>query len=387
MKFRPEIEILIASSCVNPDADIQGKLRKLSVQGIDWDLLIIGSMNHKVMPLVYSNLKTYCSDLVPADVLERFRVSYLGNMVHNISLSDELCRVLDLFKVNGIPALTFKGPVLSEMAYGDMSCRMSSDLDILVSVHDAIRARDLLIEKGYLGDIDLTDIQTKLYVENENYFNLNKKELSVDLHWEMSGKYTLQPLHFGAFEMDLESISFQGCEVPSLCPEALIVYLSIHSSKHCWNHLEDLACMSSILRSHPSLNSEKMISVAKGFRSLRIFLTGLYLCSELFDVGVSDEIGNLVRNDKAVKRIGDLVIGNLFNDVPMPTEQGINWRFSLIHFRIRDNWFDAAHYALRLLFRPTIKEWLYFPLPAPLTFIHYLLRPFRLATEYFKASK
>jgi hypothetical protein len=48
---------------------------------------------------------------------------------------------------------------------------------------------------------------------------------------------------------------------------------------------------------------------------------------------------------------------------------------------MRDNLTDAMLYALRLLFLPTVKEWMVFPLPPSFTPVYYVLRPIRLVFE------
>jgi len=48
-----------------------------------------------------------------------------------------------LLEENGIEALTFKGPALAQMAYGDTSLRHYSDLDILIRKEQPKQAKDV----------------------------------------------------------------------------------------------------------------------------------------------------------------------------------------------------------------------------------------------------
>ena len=47
-------------------------------------------------------------------------------------MSAELIRIMKLLEKNDIKALAFKGPVLSQMVYGDITLRQYVDLDVLI---------------------------------------------------------------------------------------------------------------------------------------------------------------------------------------------------------------------------------------------------------------
>jgi len=61
--------------------------------------------------------------------------------------------------------------------------------------------------------------------------------------------------------------------------------------------------------------------------------------------------------------------------------KNIAGKFSPFHVWIRDSVKDRIRYVLRLSCSPTIKEWIHFPVPATLSFIHFFLRPIRLIKE------
>ncbi|MBS3809986.1 MAG: hypothetical protein KGY38_07535, partial [Desulfobacterales bacterium] len=57
---------------------------------------------------------------------------------------------------------------------------------------------------------------------------------------------------------------------------------------------------------------------------------------------------------------------------------GLSWRFAPMHFLIRDRWSDTLRYGARMFFRPTVREWIKYPLPRRWLFLYYLLRPWRI---------
>jgi hypothetical protein len=95
----------------------------------------------------------------------------------------------------------------------------------------------------------------------------------------------------------------------------------------------------------------------------------------------------MVDNDRGVNRIGKRILERLFSNPADMDETRLPWRYSSIHFLIRDSAWDAVRYAARLLFRPTVKEWMYFPVDRRFSFIHYVLRPLRLIVVYAAGSR
>ena len=76
-------------------------------------------------------------------VLQR---NYKINTFQMLHLSGEMEQVSKLFTENEIRTLFLKGPVLAHDLYGDISLRTSSDLDLLIPLHDLDKAEELLIK-------------------------------------------------------------------------------------------------------------------------------------------------------------------------------------------------------------------------------------------------
>jgi len=74
----------------------------------------------------------------------------LTNAASNVFLTNKLFEILNLFKENDILALPFKGPVLAESVYGDISLRKFVDLDILVHKRIGYGVKSFLLTNGLL---------------------------------------------------------------------------------------------------------------------------------------------------------------------------------------------------------------------------------------------
>ena len=110
---QPEIELLLCCARTQPSSEISQQIQNLVQQSIDWDFLLKTAARHKVLPLLYQNLKTLCPEAVPKPVLSELLNFFHTNAAHNLFLTQELLKILKLFQDNDIPVIPFKGPVLA----------------------------------------------------------------------------------------------------------------------------------------------------------------------------------------------------------------------------------------------------------------------------------
>jgi len=265
--------------------------------------------------------------------------------------------------------------------YGDLALRIFSDLDILVHSEDAIAAWNLLEEKGFRPELDLDDRQKQKFVKTEDNlsFSLKNRSIVVELHWELSGCYLSAPLTFDQMRDDLCRVSVLDKEVQTLCPEMLLVYLCIHGAKDGWNYIEQVCSVTEIVRRKKELDWLYLEELASRWKCRRIVRLGLRLAEELFSAPVPERISETIQKDQAVKKVSGAIMDRLLRDSIDPEGDPHNGRFSFMHLRLKDSYIEKVRYAVKLAFSPTKKEWLHYPLPAKWSFLHYVLRPYRLA--------
>jgi hypothetical protein len=107
------------------------------------------AQSHGVLPLVYQTVQTHVADFMPEESLAELRQLNTHIVMQNMYMSAELVRILALLNKNGIQALAFKGPALSQLAYGDIALRQYVDLDILIRKQDIAKSIALLVQDGY----------------------------------------------------------------------------------------------------------------------------------------------------------------------------------------------------------------------------------------------
>ncbi|MFA6009786.1 MAG: nucleotidyltransferase family protein [Desulfobacteraceae bacterium] len=381
--FTRETELLVLCSRKTIDHAVKKRIVDLVAEPVDWECILRMSVKHKTYPLVHATLEAVCPDSVPVDVMARLGSWCVRNAARNMVLCRALSMVLDLLTNNGIQALPFKGPVLAESVYGDTSLRVYSDLDLLVSKKDAFKARNLLVEVGFIPDLHLDEFQVVTYLNKENFFRLTGSDgmTVIDLHWEMSGRYSLIPMYLEDFEKHIVVQDILGRNVKTLSPPALLVYLSLHNASHGWDSLEAAACMAEVICSSNLYDGEAMMAMARRYHAVRALLAALHVSKELYHVRLPAEICKAMGKDKQVVRFADGIIAKLLDFGDASQRKTWSWRFSMTHLIIRDNLTDAILYVCRLIFLPTVKEWMLFPLSPPFTPLYYGLRPLRLVFE------
>jgi len=378
---RPEIELLLACARTSVDAAGTACIRNLLREDLDWDYLVEISRRHRVTPLLYRSLHSICPEAIPTATLELLRAQYHAVAQHSLFLTGKLLKLLDQLESHGIHAIPLKGPLLAAAAYGNLSLRQFDDLDILIQKQDILRAKAVFIAQGYQPEIQLTGPQEAAFLDSqyEYHFSSADSRVVVGLHYRMSPRYfsfAIAPEHLLNRR---EQVSLSGKQVWSLSPEDLLLTLCAHGANHCWERLSWICDIAELLRVHQRVHWEQLLERAESLGSERMLLLGLLLAGELLGADLPQKVVQRVRADPMVESLARQVYEQLFREGDDPF--GLLKR-SLFHLRAREHLQDRVWYCLRLALIPTAEDWALLPLPARLSFIYSLLRPFRLAGTY-----
>ena len=375
-KVSKEIELMLLCSTMEIDEQDLDRITNLSAQDIDWHFFKTIIIQNRVHLIVYKNLKLI-KEYIPENLSSELKELTILTGARNLLFTFFLQNFVNIFNKHNIFILPFKGPALAEQLYNDIVFRSFSDLDILVDKNDALKAFKLLKEMGLTAQLDLSHSQFKKYISNEDHFSFydSKNKITVELHWEISGLYLSNPLTLSKLRKHIIAGRVANTEIPYLSPEVLLVYLCIHGSKHGWEYLEQLCCVAELIKLNPDLDWEKIKKFSADWKCKRMVSLGLFLAAVLLKAPVPQAAYGLKSDVNIIKKLAAKVADNLFIK---RKDKGISDRFSFFHIQIRDSFIDKTRYGFRLIFRPTDKEWLYYPVPSYLAFVHYALRPFRL---------
>jgi Uncharacterised nucleotidyltransferase len=357
----------------------------LARQDLDWEYVIQAALSHKVLPIVYHSLHTFCVNAVPNLIMHQLRERYQSNARRNLFLASELLKLVKLFESGGISAISFKGPVLAVYAYGNLSLRQQCDLDILVRKRDIFTAKRVLLSNGYRLSREMTVKQERAHLQSHHAFVfLPKSSLySVDLHWAIA-----QPHHANALNKEMlwervESVSIGGNSIVTFRPEEMMLILSMHGSKHWWQQLGWICDIGQLVRSRPDLDWKRVVREADKAGCMKGLLVALELVKNVGAVSVPGEVLQLIDRYPRVKAVSRSVTRRLFSDKPSFLVERFQQIFivSRLKQRARDR-FLYLLYEWRETVTPNVKDQALVSLPIAFSFLYYVVRPIRLTVAY-----
>ena len=236
---RPENELILLVARREIE---RTKLRHLLQQEINWDYVFATAQAHGVLPLLQRHLG---DESVPAHFLSRLRRASVANSQNVLHLIGKQLRVYKLFKEHDIPVALFKGPLLAQMAYGEVSLRQAGDIDVLIDRRHFDRAKTLLESLGYEMSPSLTPAQLASHLSNHCELQFMRDEwfTVVDLHWNLAPRSFVFNLQADDVMSRLQPVSLAGTVVETFSAEDLVLYLSMHGAKHLWRRLEWIASL------------------------------------------------------------------------------------------------------------------------------------------------
>jgi len=370
-----EIVLSIARREIDPS-----EVRRLLRQEIDFDYLIATARAHGLLPLLHKHVTTAASDLVPGQFLSQLKRDSVANSQNVLHLVGKQLRVYKLFKENNIHVALFKGPLLAQMAYGEISLRQAGDIDALVSRRHFNEARALLESLGYEMTPKLTAPQLASHLANHCEIQFMRDEwfTVVDLHWDLAPRSFVFNVKADDWMSRLQPVSLAGTMVETFGTEDLLLYQAMHGAKHLWRRLEWISSLAESLRATANVNWDTIINRASAAHATRILALGLRLVEQFSDVVVPAQVLASVDRDATIQRMAKVIREQLFTTFGAADSTETN----LYNLRIMDRKRDALTSALRSVFVPTLPDWQALALPSSLHALYYAYRPLRLSRVY-----
>lgn len=381
LHMRREAQLLVHCARVLMDAQRAGQIRRLVESGIDWARLLDGAYLHGMRPLLYWHLNTICPALVPPETLDQLRDHFHKNAGRNLLMAGELLKLLRLLEAEGIQAIPYKGPALAAAVYGNLALREFVDLDILVRLKDAPRARRLMISLGYRPQLDLPGAQEAAFMRYhcEHFFVHPDNEIYVELQWAIAPRFFSLPLDYERLWERLEPVNIAGKQALTLSAEDSLLILSIHGSKHLWARLEWVCGVAEMIRVYKQIDWEKVFALAKEARAGRMLLLGLSLAADLLEADIPLAVRQSIEADPKIKLLAARVREQLFCE---PVFAPGIFECGVFHLRMREHWRDRVRYCLRISTTPTVGDWALLPATLSFPLLHYPLRAIRLIGKY-----
>jgi hypothetical protein len=366
--------------------------------------IIALASRHGTLPLVYKALRDLDTGLASGmtgaeltsdgpsqsdapvtrhDLITGLQQTYRSIARQNMLMSAELLKVTRLFEHQDIPAIAFKGPALSQMAYGDITLRQFGDLDILIRREDLLQVLDLLQQEGYIPEITLKENSQEAFFKHLNVIGLYKhsSDILIEIHWELLSKNYAVTWHEQHLWEGKSCVSINHTEIRILHTEHLLLYLCVHGSKHLFERLEWVCDIDRSVRSSQGLDWSKIYSEADRLGIKRMLHLGLSLAQELCGLKLPAMVRHHMEKDPRVPQLAAEIISLHFSRTQ---HQGKRYSTFILLWKMRENCADRLRFAWYALFAPQINDFKYIQLPAPLAFLYPLIRPFRLIAKYLR---
>ena len=382
MSRQAEIDLLLSAVRVDGGRAQGERTRALLRQPLDWPLVLRAGGLHGVLPVLHRHLSTTCPEVVPAAVRDRLAAHYQRNARRNLFLTGELLGLLDLLQAHGIPALPYKGPALAVFVHANRALREFMDLDIVVHRRDALKAKDLLLTRGYQPHERLTPVEEKAYFDSHPEWGFQRADglVQVEVAWHIAPRCLSFRLDGERLWERLETMTLGRREVWTLPPEELLVILCMHGGKHRWerlNWLHDVARLTQIPR---GLDWPRVLAEARHAGGERMLLVGLFLARDLLGADLPAEVVRAMQSQPAARAVARAAAEYLAREPdgrPLGT-----WKLMQFHLRLLEPLRKKLAYCFDVLGTPTVPDWHAVALPPSLHFLYYLARPIRLTGKY-----
>src|SRR6201987_2640215 len=238
-----EKQLLVSCARTRMVPEIAERIRKIAAAPLDWDFVLSEATENSVGPLLDMNLRAVAPESVPAGAMERLKIACRANTVRCLFLAAELHKILEVFRTAGIVAIPYKGAVLAEQAYGNLTLRDFDDLDIILPQRDVMRAHEVMSSLGYQARFPgiLSKSSGTALVPGEYNYRDEKRRAIVELHTELTLRHFPVKPDLDRFAQRLVKVVVAGQEVSTFAAEDLLPVLFVHGSKDFWARISWIA--------------------------------------------------------------------------------------------------------------------------------------------------
>jgi hypothetical protein len=371
-EISPEDRLCLCLAAANVQSPALEHVLTLLQGSLCWDSVLDRVRREGISPLFFHNVRRLGLPGVPSAVRQQLQTAFKLNAARNACLAQELGRVIQVLGEAGIPVIPLKGVALAESLYGDTAMRVCGDLDILVPRHLVARSFQVLLRSGYdapLPEETLLRIPLGNAIEYELEGGKCAIHSRLEVHWGLfCGSRNDER---AAAEIWLESrpATFFGAAARRLTPAWEFLYLAAHAARHLWQEpkpwggVKWLADLNDALYSRP-LDWEQLRGASRRHGWELALKRSLRACHSLFGADVPQEFLEPAPHHRfpQIGRALPQLPGNPF-------------------FVLRDlgGGRNQLSFLLRRVFLPNFSDYTSVRLPRSLSFLYYLLRPFRLA--------
>ncbi|MEC0233147.1 nucleotidyltransferase family protein [Paenibacillus kribbensis] len=250
--WKKDHELTMLLSLLKKDAaPWQRTFAEIHLHKLDWTRLLRLAEHHRVVPLIYLQLKKSNHPAIPASLLGSLQAQYQRNTLRMLHLQAEAARLTRLLIDHGLRVFILKGPALAQQLYGDVSLRTSKDIDLLIAPDDMDEAEHWIREAGYESKSGETRVLGSWkWKDHHTSFLHPQKRMEVELHWRLHPDAGGEPSFDELWDRrqfsepagasrraSADSMAAMAASTYTLGGEHQFLYLSAHGARHGWFRL------------------------------------------------------------------------------------------------------------------------------------------------------
>jgi hypothetical protein len=206
----------------------------------------------------------------------------------------------------------------------------------------------------------------------------------VDLHRRIAPREFPSPLTFEYLSKRLKPVPLAGTLVVTLCPEDMLLMLSIQVTKDRYLKLGKICDVSEFLRVHRGLDWARTLKEAKRSGAQRKILFALGLISHLLSTALPQEVAHKLKFHTSIQELVERASQELFHHTGdtvggQMTFQRFHW---LRRERLRDKIRPYCFRYVKDVIVPCELDRRVLSISSRLSFLYYFVRPARLVAKY-----
>ncbi len=188
--------------------------------------------DHDITPWLYRRVKQEGrQEALDPEVTAALRQDYIASLALIMAQEEETCQILVALTSAGLKPILLKGADLRLRVYEDPATRPMSDLDLLLSRDEALRAQAVFLKLGYrlCGHGESKSGLRQQYGYELEFLPPDAKVLPVDLHWEIRGAACVHSLAYEPLRAQAVPWRYRETPVHLLAPEHALLHLCLHA--------------------------------------------------------------------------------------------------------------------------------------------------------------
>jgi len=313
------------------------------------------SSKHGVLPLIYICLKSMdyqqeSANILPSHIFDIFKQRYKQVATKNMLMSAEVIKIVKSLGFHKIDVISFKGPLLSKVAYGDITLRQYGDIDLLIRPDKLFQAVTHLESLGYELQASKKLIQNPEWIKSTKDMTLfhPRKGIVVELHWKLF-QSSFANTSFDPWDYT-QIVEFNRTDIKVFQPELLLAYLCIHGSRHLWERIEWIVDVDRLVR-NSSINWNLVLELSSGFEGTKMLLLGLNISKIFFDTPLPKFVLKRIDNKK-ISILTEKIIPLIENPITNSSESKDVFRRKMLHIGMQETFSNELKLLFYTLFQP-----------------------------------